>query len=308
MNLKIFSQLVSRAFMLGAAIGLVSMVSAFTFRIPGKAAKPEAGFLWEISGKGLPHPSYLYGTIHAICPQDLVMNETIKAKFRNTRQLSLEIDMDDPNMMAVMMGEAGMKDGSNLRSLLTAAEYSRLQTYFAQNLNLDLQRVETWKPMMLVGLLEGKMIDCQPQSYEDIFMKMAQEQGKEVIGLETIAALMATLNKIPYKNQAQMLVESLDNIKENRQQFQQLITLYKQQDLEGFQKVIKVSSEMENFKEVLLIERNKRWIPVMEQEAKEKSTFFAVGAGHLGGSAGVIQLLRQAGYKVEPVHQDGKSR
>jgi uncharacterized protein len=308
MNLKIFFQLVSRAFILGPAIGLVSMMSAFTFRAPGKPDKAGGGFLWEISGKGLPHPSYLYGTIHAICPQDLVMNETIKIKLSSTQQLSLEIDMDDPNTNAVMMRETGMKDGSNLRSLLTEAEYSRLQAYFTQKLNLDLQQMETWKPIMLIGMLAGKIEECQPLSYEDIFMKMAQEQSKEVIGIETMETLMATLDQISYKNQAQMLVESMDNMEEDRQQFQQLIALYKQQDLEGFQKVIKVSAEMEKFRELVLVERNKRWIPVMEQQAKEKPTFFAVGAGHLGGSEGVIQLLRQAGYKVEPVSQDGKSR
>lgn len=58
----------------------------------------------------------------------------------------------------------------------------------------------------------------------------------------------------------------------------------------------------------MLGERNKRWIAVMEQQAKAKPTFFAVGAGHLAGSDGVIARLRQAGYKVEPIALDGDSR
>jgi uncharacterized protein len=308
MSLKIFFQPVRRAFILGTAIGLVSMLGAFTFKEPGKPDKPEGGLLWEISGKGLPQPSYLYGTIHVICPQDLVMNETIKAKLRSTRQLALETDMDDPNAMAVLMREAAMKDGSNLRSLLTAAEYAKVQSFFSQN--PDLQLIETWKPVMLIGMLSGKMEECkQPLSYEDIFMKMAQEQGKEIIGIETIEALMASFDKIPYKNQARMLIESLDRMEEERQWSKQLITLYKQQDLEGIHKLSKKGiPEMGKLGEALLAERNKNWIPVMEQQAKGKPTFFAVGAGHLGGSDGVIELLRQAGYTVKPVPPDDKSR
>jgi uncharacterized protein YbaP (TraB family) len=104
-----------------------------------------------------------------------------------------------------------------------------------------------------------------------------------------------------------MLMESLDSIEENKQQFQQLVSLYKQQDLEGLQKTMKFSPEMEKFSG-LNVERNKSWIPVMEQQAKAKSTFFAVGAGHLGGSGGVIELLRQAGYTVKPVQEQEKSR
>jgi uncharacterized protein len=282
-----------------AALALMSLLGAFTFK---QAAKLEKALLWEISGKGLSQPSYLYGTIHAICPQDLVLTEAVKAKLKSSGQLSLEIDMDDPNMMAAMMQEVGMKDGQHLRALVTEAQYSRLQTYFSQQIGMDLNLVETWKPLMLSSLMMLKMVDCQPQSYEATFMKMAQEQGKEVIGIETVAAQLAAFDKIPYKMQAQMLVESLDKMEENKALFQRLIALYKQQDLEGFQQVFKeASAEMENFSEVLLVERNKRWIPVMEQEAREKPTFFAVGAGHLGGDAGLIQLLRKAGYQVKPV-------
>lgn len=306
MNLTILSQPVSRAFILGTTIGLVSMLGAFTFKEQVKPVKPKEGLLWAISGKGLPQASYLYGTIHVICPQDLVMNETIKAKLRSTKQLALETDMDDPKAMAVLMREAAMKDGSNLRSLLTAAEYAKVQAFFNQN--PDLQLKETWKPVMLIGMLSGKMEECKPVSYEDIFMKMAQEQGKEVIGIETIEALMASFDQIPYKNQARMLVESLDRMEEERQWSKQLITLYKQQDLEGLHKLSKKGiPEMGKLGEALLAERNKNWIPVMEQQAKEKPTFFAVGAGHLGGSDGVIALLRQAGYTVEPVPPDSKS-
>jgi uncharacterized protein len=53
---------------------------------------------------------------------------------------------------------------------------------------------------------------------------------------------------------------------------------------------------------ILLEERNKNWVPQMEEAMKAKSIFMGVGAGHLGGDYGVISLLRKAGYSVEPIH------
>ena len=62
-------------------------------------------------------------------------------------------------------------------------------------------------------------------------------------------------------------------------------------------------ADVEAGENVLLTDRNREWIPSMEEMAQEKPTFFAVGAGHLGGPEGIIILLRKAGYKVEAVNE-----
>lgn len=54
-------------------------------------------------------------------------------------------------------------------------------------------------------------------------------------------------------------------------------------------------------KDIMLDNRNKNWIPIIEKVAKETPTFFGVGAAHLAGENGVIKLLRKQGYKVEAV-------
>jgi uncharacterized protein YbaP (TraB family) len=63
----------------------------------------------------------------------------------------------------------------------------------------------------------------------------------------------------------------------------------------------KFDAESEGFEEELLDKRNAAWIPVIEKAAREKATFFAFGAGHLGGDKGVINLLRRSGYTVRPL-------
>jgi uncharacterized protein YbaP (TraB family) len=61
------------------------------------------------------------------------------------------------------------------------------------------------------------------------------------------------------------------------------------------------SPEMMGSQELLLDRRNRNWIPVMESAMKNSSTFFAVGAGHLAGNQGVLELLRKQGYKVKGI-------
>jgi hypothetical protein len=79
------------------------------------------------------------------------------------------------------------------------------------------------------------------------------------------------------------------------------VQLYKDQDIEGMQRQASEDPEIAGFEQILLINRNRNWIPVMERMMAEKPTFFAVGAGHLGGANGVLQLLKTAGYTVEPI-------
>ncbi|HEX6915751.1 MAG TPA: TraB/GumN family protein, partial [Chitinophagaceae bacterium] len=86
-------------------------------------APTEKSLLWKISGNGLSAPSYLYGTIHIMCPDDIRITPKLEAAFNSTRQLYLELDMDNPAAMAKMMMGMMMTDGSSLQTLLPAKDY-----------------------------------------------------------------------------------------------------------------------------------------------------------------------------------------
>ena len=75
---------------------LIALVFAFTSHAQPPLAKT---LLWKVSGKDIKQPSYLYGTFHLMCPDDLVVTDTIRNTFNRTKQLYLELDMDDPQMM-----------------------------------------------------------------------------------------------------------------------------------------------------------------------------------------------------------------
>jgi uncharacterized protein YbaP (TraB family) len=81
-----------------------------------------------------------------------------------------------------------------------------------------------------------------------------------------------------------------------------MLNLYRQKDLDGLNKMTNDNDdEFAGYNDLLLTNRNKKWIPEIIEQAKLKPTFFAVGAAHLGNDIGVINLLRQQGYTVTPV-------
>ncbi|OIN58113.1 TraB/GumN family protein [Arsenicibacter rosenii] len=263
----------------------------------------DKSLLWKISGNGLTKPSYLFGTIHLICPTDFSLSDSTKNAMAQTGQVYLEIDMDDPALMTTMQKSMMNTSGKPLKDLLSADDYKLLDDYYTANLHMGLSQLSMMKPFALMSLQYMALLNCQPQSYEMTFTQMAGTQKKEVLGLETIDDQMSIFDKMPAEKMAQQLVDMVKKKDEATNEFRQLITLYKAQDLEGLRKLMDASqfSEFEGFEEVLLDQRNIKWIPVIEKAAKEKPTFFAVGAGHLAGEKGVIRLLRQKGYTVQPV-------
>jgi uncharacterized protein YbaP (TraB family) len=278
---------------------LVFWVSSMVLRAQVPA---ENSLLWEISGRGLAKPSYLFGTIHLICPTDFSLSDSLKSTLSRTQQVALEMDMDDPGMMAGMMKTMNMTAGNELKKLVTQQEYERLDRFFKDSVHVGLGMFERAKPFVLMGPLFNTVLDCQPQSYEMALVELADKQKTEVIGIETLEEQMAIFDTIPYKDQAKMLLNLIDSLPSARKEFKTLIALYKAQNINQlYGMTLKSEFGMEGNEEVMLFARNRKWIPRIRRIASAKPTFFAVGAAHLGGEKGVIALLRKEGYQVRAV-------
>ena len=282
---------------------LISLIFSSLYFTQLYGQKEDKSLLYEISGNGLAQPSYLYGTIHIICKDDFLMTEATKQKFSETQQVYLEIDMDDPKMMPDMMKSMYMTDGSTIKTLLSEPDYQKVSQFFKDTLKMNIATMDKMKPFILGSMTVTKLLSCPTQSYEETFMKMAKTENKEILGLETVQDQFSAMDKMGMKKQADMmLVKLVDDWADGKQKFKQLITNYKNQDVEALLEVMTKSKSMDSdFENDLLIIRNQNWIPKIQQITKEKPTFFAVGAGHLGGKKGVIALLRDAGFTVKAV-------
>jgi uncharacterized protein len=262
--------------------------------------------LWRISGNNLLKPSYLFGTIHLLCAEEIQLSDSLKSAIQQSDKVYLELDMDNVFEMMSAMNKMKMRNDTTLSDLLTSAEYEKVKTYFQKNGSMiPFSMLETYKPMLTASTLMQSNMNCKAVAVEQMVMKEAKEYRKEVKGLETMAYQLSIFDSIPYKFQAQQLlqfVEGLDSSASYEKEFEELSMAYKEQDLIKMEKLTsKEIMGFGNFTEVLLYNRNKNWVSKLSGLINSQSLVIAVGAGHLPGEKGMINLLRMAGYKVEPI-------
>ncbi|MCA6483714.1 MAG: TraB/GumN family protein [Chitinophagaceae bacterium] len=255
--------------------------------------------LWEISGNGLTQPSYLFGTIHMICKEDFVLSDIVKEKFNASKEIYLELDMDDPKLQVTIMQLMQLPGKETLQEKMGAAKFSRLDSFVKKEMKMNLAAFARFKPLMLMSLLAQRSVGCQAiESYENTFVKMSREQKKELLGLERVEDQVAVFDAIPDSVEIESIMKFVNDFEKGKKEFKGFINIYLSQDLDALYQVMAELPEMMGSLELLLNRRNRNWIPVMDAAMKKSPTFFAVGAGHLGGSQGVLELLRKQGYQV----------
>ena len=270
----------------------------------------ENALLWKISGNGLKKPSYLYGTIHMIPKSDFKLSNQALQALDASDYIAFEIDMKEmTNLRAQfsLLSKSMMSGGKTLRDLLSEDDYAFVKKELEQS-GVPIGMAERLKPMFTSTLLTGNddegasTIGNDVTSVEMELWRIAKKRKMPSAGLETAAYQMSVFDSIPYDVQARMLVETLRSTDNGDDAFSDMVEMYKNQDINAMQRSIKdESAGFSEYEDLLLSRRNKNWIPIMRDIMKRQPTFFAVGAGHLGGEEGVIALLRQAGFRVDAV-------
>ncbi|MCH6198232.1 TraB/GumN family protein [Aquiflexum sp. LQ15W] len=263
--------------------------------------KEEKSLLWKISGNGLKESSYLFGTIHMICKDQFYMDESIENALASSKVLAMELNMADPNLMAEMQQLSVNPGFANIKGEFSAEQASALDKFLTTSYGAGLDQLGILKPFVLSSMVLIKMLPCAEQSSYEIFLtEKAKEQAKAVKGLESVAFQMGVFDQIPQKLQIDELGKMVTN-PEGMDEFDKLVGAYLDQDLDMLYDLITENDMFREYGNLLLEDRNKNWIPKIEELAKEQATFIAVGSGHLGSETGVIALLRKAGYTVEAV-------
>lgn len=269
--------------------------------------------LWKISGNGLSKPSYLFGTIHLLCADDIQLSDSLKAAIRRSDNVYLELDMDNIFEMIGVMGKMKMRNDTTLADLLTPAQYDSVKAYFKQQSTmLPFSVLETYKPMLTASMLMQGATNCDNQvAMEQLIMKEAKAQGRRIKGLETMAFQLSIFDSIPYRLQAKQLLNYVEQSGDtsSKDDFEELSTAYRSQNLDTLEAITRRDDMgLANFTELLLYNRNANWTEKLRELMKNEALVIAVGAGHLPGARGVISLLRNAGYTVTPVKNDMTKR
>ncbi|MEK7254120.1 MAG: TraB/GumN family protein [Bacteroidota bacterium] len=293
-------------------LSFLTSAAAFSQPADQKTTAPTAqenSLLWKISGKGMSTSSYLFGTIHLIDKDDFFLSDSARAFINRSKLVTFEINMDDMTDLGsqfALLGKAMMHGDTTLSDLLTKEEYKLVQDHF-EKMGLPLFFFERMKPMFLSVFASGDMSpdamsSGEMVSYEMEILDLAKKQKSSIGGLETAEFQMSVFDSIPYRAQAQMLVQTIQAGDTGDEEFDKMVELYKNQDIQGMMQMMGGDEQgIAKYEDLLLTTRNKNWIPVMGEMMKKQPTFFAVGAGHLGGENGVVSLLRKEGYTVVPV-------
>jgi uncharacterized protein YbaP (TraB family) len=266
-----------------------------------KTAVSNKSLLWKVSGNGLQKPTYLFGTLHVICPEDYVWTPGMQKALDACDKVAFEMDMDDPALQSKMAGSMMLKDDKTLKDFYTEEEYKKLTAVAAQH-NIPIQMMQRFKPFALVSFLYLKAVACSmPDSYEGNISKLAEAGDKEILGLESVEEQMKVVDGINSDSIAKSVLHIAEDLNTFKADFNKMLAVYKNQDLPALYQLILESPDYKDDLNALLFDRNQKWIPVIAKLARQQPTFIAVGAGHLWGEKGVITLLKQQGYSVESV-------
>lgn len=262
--------------------------------------------LWEISGKDLKKPSYLFGTFHLMCKEDIHFSSSLQAALKDSKEVYFEMDLDDPANTLGALFFMNMKNGQTLKALYSEAEYSKLQVFFKDSLKMSLASLQKMKPSFLEAFLYPKMMPCKNMSgVEQELLKIAATEKKEVKGFETIAFQASVFDSIPYSEQAKSLYNTIDSLNNYRRYLDTMMLTYQSQQLDRIESLFsKPEFGLKDGLEILLDKRNINWITQLKKILPEKSIFIAVGAGHLVGKKGLIDLLKKEGYSLRPLNNE----
>ena len=286
----------------------------------------QAQLLYKISGNGLEKPSFIIGTFHFANVGFVDKIAGVKDALTNTEQVYGEIVMSDaklPSAQRKTIEAMKLPAGQTFTSLLTADQMKRLNAMLKQYMSTDMnnpavkKKMDNLKPaavttqLTLLMYLSKHMGEYDPTAqFDDYFQAQAVKNHENVGGLETLDFQLDLLfNKTPINRQKEQMMCLVDNQDYNLLITEKTASAFYAQNLDEIGKLFdeKLGNNCDATDEetnALLYDRNAEWVAKMPEIMKAKPTFFAVGAAHLAGQKGVLQLLKNAGYTVEGVTAD----
>lgn len=276
-----------------------------------------SGLFWQISKSGT-KPSYLYGTMHVTDPRVLNLSDTVTAAIDQADTVVIEtLDLLDPQKaQAAVLKQPSLTmftDGSTLTSSMSQEDAAFLEAELKSR-GIAISLVAQFKPWMIMSLVA--VSDCETarkangvQILDFQIIEQAKANGKNIKGLESITEQLSAMASLPIEFQVRGLLESLRLGDLNKDVMETMVSLYADQEIGLIAPAIKaIAAELGqediddesfgDFEAKIITERNYLMAERSEPILQEGNAFIAVGALHLPGEEGVIELLRERGYTV----------
>ncbi|HUI59598.1 MAG TPA: TraB/GumN family protein [Steroidobacteraceae bacterium] len=264
--------------------------------------------VWAIRGDH--NTVYLAGSIHLLKAADSGLPAAFDHAYRGSKELVMELAMDkiDPTQIAGWMLEHGMlRDGATLRSTIGEERYRRVSQE-ADRMGVPMEAVDQLEPWALgLQLLELRYMQLgfdPQQGVEQQLQQRAQADGKPISGLETVDEQLGVLQGMSYPDQARFLDMIITEMQDVEGETQTVINAWRSGDSDKLAALL--SDEYRSFPtlyRMLVTDRNRRWVPQIEKLLHgNQDCFVIVGALHLVGNGGLLDLMRRDGYKPEALN------
>jgi uncharacterized protein YbaP (TraB family) len=266
----------------------------------------ENHLLWEISGNAMSAPSYLFGTIHLICPSDLFDQSTFVALFRRVDQLILEVDVTDSAQMSAFDSIAYLPPGRTLSSYYSPEEAAVIDSFFVSMFGVPITELDSFHPYLLSSLILMTLPPCyNVVSYEEVCISQffSYSPSGIVVGLETAQFQLDMMELDSFQMHADDLYGMVQTYDEGALAYEYMLQLYRAQKVDSLY-MLSVFGDP-GTAAAMLDDRNAAWMTRIPGLIANRPSFIAVGSAHLGGPNGLLELLSATGYRLTPVQLTG---
>jgi uncharacterized protein YbaP (TraB family) len=260
--------------------------------------------LWSLQGKT--NTVYLLGSIHMLKASE-TLPAAVDSAYADAQALLMEIDMDDldpEKMQQDVMDLAMQPEGQTLHQQLGPAVYDQFAQK-ARPLGVDpalLDRFNPWFAAITLVQVQMMKLGLDPNSgVEQRLVRRAAEDHKPIQGLETAREQLEIMARLPDKQQREFLLYSVDDAERMASELDDMLSAWRRGDVAAMAKLMQEGyDEYPDLYRPLTVERNRRWVPQIEQLLDDKGDYLVVvGALHLVGKDSVIDLLERKGYQVK---------
>lgn len=263
------------------------------------------GLLWRIQKTGAPD-SFVFGTIHLTDSRVTNLPAKVEEAFRTASTLCTEIIFDQASLQNAAAA-LFLAEGKSLRTIIGDNLYEKTASLLEKKAfpRTASDRLKPWAAMMLVMLPNDQKLPLDIMLYQN-----ALQRGLQVCGLESVAEQTGVMDSLPVKSQILMLKDTVDNYAKIPGMLEKMTKLYLAGDLASLMDIeidgTAATKEMRDLKkefvDKVLIARNRIMVDRMQTQLKKGNAFIAVGALHLLGDKGILNLLEQQGYQATRIY------
>ncbi|MEM1223689.1 MAG: TraB/GumN family protein [Verrucomicrobiota bacterium] len=262
--------------------------------------------VWKVSKAG--KTIYLGGTCHILRASDFPLPNEFDKAYDSSEILVFEIDPAaalDPQFGMQLMMRSTYQDGRTLKTVLSEEAYNALAEQGKKS-NLPIEVLNGIKPgmaVMMISIQELTKIGATNEGVDFYYHKQALEDGKTVLSLETIDFQIDLITEMGAGSESEFVLYSLQDLDRIKEFFDELIQAWRSGDMDTLEKMfVEDMKEHPKLYQDLLANRNANWLPQIKAMLETPETeFVLVGAGHLVGDDGLIELLKKDGHLIEQI-------